>query len=186
MTDLIARTRTLFAEGMPLARMVQGRLSIDLEMFSRGGLAVLDAIEATGYDTLHHRPAISKSKQARLLGRALVLHLIGRNSKPDDEASRTSALAGAQQAALEASVTIPESYEERHPVAHPARSNFYYAFFLLPKAKQDALVALYAFMRLVDDVADEAGDLAANQRGLAKWRGALDSAINHDSPVPIR
>ncbi len=183
MKDLIARTRTLFAEGMPLARMVQGRLSVDLEMFSRGGLAVLDAIEATGYDTLHHRPAISKSKQARLLGRALVLHLIGRNSKPDDEAARTSALAGAQQAALEASVTIPESYEECHRVAHAARSNFYYAFFLLPKAKQDALVALYAFMRLVDDVADEAGDLAAKQRGLAKWRAALDSAINHDSPV---
>src|SRR6266481_6135328 len=182
MKDLIARTRTLFAEGMPLARMVQGRLSIDLEMFSRGGLAVLDAIEATGYDTLHHRPAISKSKQARLLGRALGLHLIGRNSKPD-EAARTSALARAQQAALQASVTIPESYLECHRVARAARSNFYYAFFLLPKAKQDALVALYAFMRLVDDVADEAGDLAAKQRGLAKWRAALDSAINHDSPV---
>src|SRR5690242_7636021 len=46
MKDLIARTRVLFDEGYPLARMVDGRLSIDLEMFSRGGTAVLDAIEA--------------------------------------------------------------------------------------------------------------------------------------------
>src|SRR5436189_257923 len=46
MKDLTARTRRLFAEGYPLAKMVDGRLSIDLEMFSRGGIAVLDAIEA--------------------------------------------------------------------------------------------------------------------------------------------
>jgi squalene synthase HpnC/squalene synthase HpnD len=182
MKDLIARTRALFAEGMPLGRLVDARLSVDLEMFSRGGLAVLDAIEAMGYDSLHHRPVIGKSKQARLLGRALVLRLIGGNSKPD-KAARTSALAGAQEAGLQASVTIPESYAECHRVAHAAHSNFYYAFFLLPKAKRDALAALYAFMRLVDDVADEAGDLAAKQRGLAKWRAALDSAINDDSPV---
>ena len=75
MKDLIARTRVLFAEGVPLAKMVDGRLSVDLEMFSRGGVAVLDAIEAMGYDTLHHRPAISKAKQARLLGRSLLAHL---------------------------------------------------------------------------------------------------------------
>src|SRR6202521_4538761 len=40
MKDLIVRTRLLFAQGMPLSEMVDGRLSIDLEMFSRGGLAV--------------------------------------------------------------------------------------------------------------------------------------------------
>src|SRR6266481_2890357 len=51
MKDLMAHTRALFAEGQPLAKMVDGRLSVDLEMFTRGGLAVLDAIEAMGYDT---------------------------------------------------------------------------------------------------------------------------------------
>src|SRR4249919_209829 len=35
MKDLIARTRDLFSEGYPLAKMVDGRLSVDLEMFSR-------------------------------------------------------------------------------------------------------------------------------------------------------
>ena len=71
MKELIARTRELFEEGLPLSRKVQGKLSVDLEMFSRGGLAVLDAIEAMGYDTLNRRPKVSKGKQVRLLGRAI-------------------------------------------------------------------------------------------------------------------
>src|SRR5215471_2984030 len=80
MRDLIARTRDLFAEGLPLAKMVEGKLSVDLEMFSRGGIAVLDAIEAMGYDTLNARPAISKGKQIRLLGRAVASHFFSGNS----------------------------------------------------------------------------------------------------------
>jgi len=159
MKDLIARTRELFAKGMPLARMVEGRLSIDLEMFSRGGLAVLDAIERMGYDTLHQRPAIGKAKQVRLLGRAIVTQLTSSVSQkaPQD--------------------TTAKSYDECYRIARAAHSNFYYAFLLLPKARRDGLAALYAFMRLVDDVADEGNDLAAKQRGLARWRAALDEAV---------
>src|SRR6516162_10081312 len=70
MKELIAGTRTLFDQGLPLARQVEGKLRVDIEMFSRGGLAVLDAIEAQGYDTLHRRPSVSKGKQARLLAKA--------------------------------------------------------------------------------------------------------------------
>src|ERR1700686_4523215 len=87
MKDLIARTRVLFAEGRLLAKMVDGRLSVDLEMFTRGGLAVLDAIEAMGYDTLHHRPAIGKLKQAGLLCRALIGQLAGRTPRSNEIAS---------------------------------------------------------------------------------------------------
>ncbi len=175
MKDLIARTRFLFAEGHPLAKMVDGRLSVDLEMFTRGGLAVLDAIEAMGYDTLHHRPAVSKVKQAALLGRALVAHFVGGNPR-SNEIAAARPLVGAQHAAPQ-STTTAESYEECHRIARASHSNFYYAFFLLPKSKRDGLAALYAFMRLVDDVADEGADLAEKQRGLAKWRAALDQAI---------
>src|SRR5581483_1575103 len=52
-----------------------------------------------------------------------------------------------------------------------------------PKAKRDALAALYAFMRLIDDVADEGTDLAAKQRGLARWRAALDQAITGQEQI---
>jgi len=176
MKDLIARTRVLFAEGHPLTKMVDGRLSVDLEMFTRGGLAVLDAIESAGYNTLHHRPAVSKVKQAALLGRALVAHLVGGNTR-SNETAPSSAVVGAQHAAPQSSMMIAESYEECHRIARNSHSNFYYAFFLLPKPKRDGLAALYAFMRLVDDVADEGADLAEKQRGLAKWRGALDQAV---------
>jgi phytoene synthase len=51
---------------------------------------------------------------------------------------------------------------------------------MLPSAKRDALCALYAFMRLVDDVSDTAGGEADKQRGLATWRAALDTAVSGD------
>jgi squalene synthase HpnC len=185
MKELIARTRLLFAEGMPLAGMVDGRLSVDLEMFSRGGLAVLDAIEAMGYDTLHHRPSIAKATQARLLGWTLVKQVLSR------KASTRAAGAAAHQpvgaissvAAEQEGTDVASSYEQCHRIARASHSNFYYAFYLLPKPKRDGLAALYAFMRLVDDVADEGDDLAAKQRGLAKWRAAFDEAITGQSQL---
>src|SRR5882724_9826082 len=182
MKDLIARTRALFAEGQPLAKVVDGRLSVDLEMFTRGGLAVLDAIEAMGYDTLHHRPAVSKLKQAALLGRALVAHLAGGNRRASDRLPEP-AMVGAQQVAPQSGTTVANSYEECHRIARASHSNFYYAFFLLPKPKRDALAALYAFMRLVDDVSDENQSLLTKQRGLAKWRAAFDEAVTGHSQL---
>jgi squalene synthase HpnC len=176
MKDLIARTRVLFERGAPLAKMVSGRLSVDLEMFSRGGVAVLDAIEAMGYDTLHQRPAISKAKQVRLLGRSLLTHLLQKRTRPGSTDGEV-AWVGAQHAAPLQSMSVADSYAECHRIARAANSNFYYAFYLLPKPKRDGLAALYAFMRLVDDVADEGNDLAAKQRGLADWRAALDDAV---------
>jgi squalene synthase HpnC len=182
MRDLIARTRTLFAEGKPLSKMVDGRLSVDLEMFSRGGLAVLDAIEAMGYDTLHKRPAISKVKQARLLGRTLIKHLVNLDAQPAKLATMPAA-ARSHAFAPQSASSVAESYEECHRIARAAHSNFYYAFFLLPKPKRDALAALYAFMRLIDDVSDEGAGLAAKQRGLAKWRAALDQAVTGQEQI---
>jgi squalene synthase HpnC len=176
MKDLIARTRVLFAQGAPLAKMVSGRLSVDLEMFSRGGSAVLDAIEQLGYDTLHQRPAISKAKQARLLGRSLLARLVSKPIRSESE-SGGFAYITPQPAIPVLGIPASRSYDECHRIARAAHSNFYYAFYLLPKQKRDGLAALYAFMRLVDDVADEGNDLAAKQRGLADWRAALDDAI---------
>ena len=178
--DLIARTRALFAEGSPLSKMVDGRLSVDLEMFTRGGLAVLDAIETMGYDTLNKRPSVSKVKQAVLLGRILVRHLANAEAI---EAEKAPSAVVARIAALGGQLNLAYSYEHCHRIARAAHSNFYYAFFLLPKPKRDGLAALYAFMRLVDDVADEGADLAAKQRGLARWRAALDQYITGQEQV---
>ena len=184
MQDLIARTRALFRDGMPLAEMVDKRLSIDLEMFSRGGLAVLDAIESIGYDTLHKRPAVSRLKQARLLGGTLVRHLIEHRAVvAHKEAAPLVAVVEKQFGKSQLAGAVADSYEHCHRLARASHSNFYYAFFLLPKPKRDALAALYAFMRLIDDVSDGAQDLAAKQRGLARWRTALDQAITGEEQV---
>ncbi|HLW80753.1 MAG TPA: squalene synthase HpnC [Candidatus Acidoferrales bacterium] len=72
MKNLIGRTRTLFATGSALTDRVSREFRVDVELFTRGGSAVLDAIESAGYDTLHHRPAISRRVQARLLRQAMI------------------------------------------------------------------------------------------------------------------
>jgi squalene synthase HpnC len=76
MKKLIVQTRDLFTAGGRLSELVAPELRVDIELFRRGGLAVLDSIEAVGYDTLHHRPEISHSAQVRLLGRALISRLL--------------------------------------------------------------------------------------------------------------
>ena len=178
MKDLIARTRMLFDAGLPLAQQVEGKLRIDLEMFSRGGIAVLDAIESQGYDTLNRRPAISKVKQAAILSRVLASQLFSAGTHPKMEAPdmAPSSIDPHSSVSPADPVVINESYRHCWDIARAARSNFIYAFYLLPKPKRDGLAALYAFMRLVDDVADNGDNLARKQRGLAKWRTALDEA----------
>jgi squalene synthase HpnC len=179
MKDLIARTRVLFDEGLPLAQQVEGKLRIDLEMFSRGGIAVLDAIERQGYDTLNRRPAISKVKQAALLSRVLASQLFsaGIPAKIEARYKGPSSIDPHSSVSPVYPVVINDSYQHCWDIARAARSNFIYAFYLLPKPKRDGLAALYAFMRLVDDVADEGDNLALKQRSLAKWRTALDEAV---------
>jgi len=72
-------TRRMFAQGMPLIGMVDRDLALDLDLFSRGGLEILDAIEQQDYNVLRARPSISKSRKAALLLRALTGKLLGRN-----------------------------------------------------------------------------------------------------------
>jgi len=67
MREVVEKARALFLEGLPLAGMVNRRLSLDLDLFSRGGLKVLEKIERQGYDVLAARPAISKTERVRLL-----------------------------------------------------------------------------------------------------------------------
>jgi squalene synthase HpnC len=67
MKDAVDRARTLFRTGLPLARTVDRRLSVDLELFSRGGMLVLDKIERQSYRVLHNRPAVGKLERIRLL-----------------------------------------------------------------------------------------------------------------------
>lgn len=70
MRVLVIRTRELFEKGLPLAQTLSPKLRLDIELFSRGGMAVLDAIESIGYNTLQNRPALTATKKLRLIARA--------------------------------------------------------------------------------------------------------------------
>jgi squalene synthase HpnC/squalene synthase HpnD len=198
MQALIARTRELFDAGRPLAKTVQPFLRTDLEMFSRGGLAILDAIESSGYNTLQSRPSVSKLTQAKLLTQTLAVTALSRfgekqNAAPDESTIKPSTTtssgdetaAGAFTAAPTKilklggySDAVRDSYAECNRIARASHSSFYYAFFGLRREKRNALCALYAFMRLIDDVSDEPGDLESKRQGLARWRGMLDDAVD--------
>ena len=67
MQEAVDITRGLFVKGLPLADSVDRRLAIDLELFSRGGLKILEKIERQDYDVLRARPVISKTERVGLL-----------------------------------------------------------------------------------------------------------------------
>jgi squalene synthase HpnC len=66
----VQRAREWFELGLPLIGKVNKELAIDLELFSRGGQEILNAIERQGFDVLRQRPAISKSRKLWLVARA--------------------------------------------------------------------------------------------------------------------
>jgi squalene synthase HpnC len=68
--------RSLFEQGLPLIGMVNRDLAIDLDLFSRGGLEILRAIEDRDFDVLSARPAISKTNKAKLALRAVSAKLL--------------------------------------------------------------------------------------------------------------
>jgi squalene synthase HpnC len=72
----VQRARQWFDRGLPLVGKVGRDLAIDLQLFSRGGQEILNAIERQGYAVLGNRPAISKSRKLALVARAALQKLI--------------------------------------------------------------------------------------------------------------
>ncbi len=66
----VQRARDWFERGLPLAGKVDKELAIDIELFTRGGQEILNAIERQDYDVLIRRPAISKARKLTLVARA--------------------------------------------------------------------------------------------------------------------
>ena len=67
MKDAVDRAHTLFNAGLPLVRTLDRRLALDIDLFNRGGMRVLDKIRAQDYNVLARRPAVSKSERLTLL-----------------------------------------------------------------------------------------------------------------------
>ena len=72
----VKRAREWFAQGLPLAAKVDSELAIDIELFTRGGQEILNAIERQGYDVLRRRPVISRPRKLWLVARAFLRKLV--------------------------------------------------------------------------------------------------------------
>lgn len=67
-----ARTRALFERGLALAPMLDRGRGREIRLFAGGGLAILDRLEAVGYDAFTARPTLSRWAKMGLVARTLV------------------------------------------------------------------------------------------------------------------
>ncbi|MGE5467117.1 MAG: squalene/phytoene synthase family protein, partial [Ignavibacteria bacterium] len=65
----------------------------------------------------------------------------------------------------------PDEYCQQK--ASASGSSFYYSFLFLPRERRQAITALYAFCREVDDAVDECSDAGVARAKLAWWRGEV-------------
>lgn len=60
MKELVRDARDRLQRGRPLVKRMPGRLRVDVDLFARGGLLILDAIERSGYRVWEQRPVVTK------------------------------------------------------------------------------------------------------------------------------
>jgi len=72
----VQRVREWFERGLPLVERVDRQLAVDLELFSRGGQEILNAIERQRFAVLGNRPSISKPRKLALVARAALGKLL--------------------------------------------------------------------------------------------------------------
>jgi len=75
----VARARHWFERGLPLIGKVDRELAVDIELFSRGGQEILNAIERQGFAVLGRRPVISKPRKLALVARAALGKFLGKS-----------------------------------------------------------------------------------------------------------
>ncbi len=75
----VARAREWFERGLPLVGQVDAELAVDIELFSRGGHEILNAIERQKFAVLGRRPAISKPRKLALVARAALGKFLGKS-----------------------------------------------------------------------------------------------------------
>jgi phytoene synthase len=81
--------------------------------------------------------------------------------------------------------SLAESYTYCENLARREAANFYPAFRLLPRPQRLAMCALYAFLRVTDDLGDGPGTAAEKRGPLAAWRRQMDQALRGQYSQPL-
>lgn len=169
-------TRDLFHQGAPLLRDLEGPLAPQVKLFHDGGIAILDAIEKQGGDTLSSRPTVGKVGKLKLMGKTL-LALSGWSRLWPGNATNSPRENPA--------VSLGASHAWCRNVAKTKAGNFYPAFGLLPTGQHRAMCALYAFLRVTDDIADEPEPGQDPLASLEAWKLALKRALVGEPSHPL-
>lgn len=82
-------------------------------------------------------------------------------------------------------VTRTQSYAWCERLARREAGNFYHAFRILPADQRRAMCALYAFMRIADDIADGPGEVFDRRQQLDTWKQQLDAAVAGQDSHPL-
>lgn len=158
--DLVKRTEQMFDEGGRLLELVPSKRRVDLSLFIDGGLAILDKIRQKNYEVWRERPKLSKWEKIRIFARNW---LFGPARKENS--------------------ALMQSREYCRALSKATAGNFYRTFQLLDRKKSDAMCAIYAFMRITDDLVDDAPDRDTAKGALADWRvktmAAFDQVFSH-------
>jgi len=75
---------------------------------------------------------------------------------------------------------VERAYQDCEQITRRQAANFYYGIRLLPREKRQAMSAVYAFARLVDDIGDDGGERAMQLAALASLRGMLTALEEGD------
>ncbi len=70
--SLVVRTREMLLEGGEISKHVDKELAVALDLFRKGGEAILNGIAAQNFDVLRGRPVVTKTRKLCLLMEALV------------------------------------------------------------------------------------------------------------------
>jgi len=113
---------------------------------------------------------------------------------PDAQAATASPVVGALEALPLSPPASAADLEAVERLVRDAGTSFYRGMRILPPERRAAMYGIYAFCRLVDDVADEPGEMAVKQAGLAAWRervaalyrGETDDAVTRVLLTAIR
>src|SRR5437016_7668276 len=82
-------------------------------------------------------------------------------------------------------LSLCESYTYCERLTRREAANFYPAFRILPRAERQAMCALYAFLRVSDDLTDAPGAVALKQAALKEWRIQFARALSGDYSHPL-
>lgn len=167
----VNRARGFLERGRPLLDLIPTNVRVDVELFLEGGLAILKKIEAIEFNVWKTRPKLAKRRKAQLLLRALAGKTgFGRRTLGNRRQSESTNHSSSP-------TSKRSSYEYCRHLTRVSARNFDYAFRVLPRVQRESMNALYAFMRVTDDLADTPGESESKRVALKEWGRQLDRAL---------